>query len=92
MTDKKIDPFDLADLATKYKRYGSWVSMGQISEDDFIVYVAATAKRLLENVHKSVNPKGDISLIFNLIPTEESDVFEVTGAWKCFGEPKGENK
>ena len=71
------------------KLYGSWISMGQVSEDWFIASIAETTKRLLEQMHKLVEPVDDISLIFKLNPTEEDDIYSVTGAWKCYGIPKG---
>jgi len=84
--DREINPFD---WPKEYKMFGAWVSMGQLSEEWFIACLAETAKRLMEQLHKSVIPKGDINLIFKLIPSGEDGTYEVTGAWKCFGESKG---
>ena len=62
--------------------------MGQLSEDWFIACIAETTKRLLEQMHKSVEPVEDISLIFKLNPTKDEDIFEITGAWRCHGKAK----
>ena len=72
----------------KINLYGSWISMGQLSEDWFIAFIAETTKRLLEQMHKSVEPVEDISLIFKLNPTKDEEIFEITGAWRCYGKAK----
>lgn len=70
------------------KLFGSWIRMGNLSEDRLVASIAETTKRLLEQMHKSVEHEDDISLIFKLNPIED-DIYYVTGAWKCYGIPKG---
>jgi hypothetical protein len=83
------DPFD---RDPDSKLYGSWVAMGQLSEDWFIACITETAKALMEHMHKSVEPENDITLVFTMEKTEDPDIFSCTGAWKCQGRSKHERK
>lgn len=76
------DPFD---RDPDSKMYGSWVAMGQLTEESFIAYIAETAKALLEQMHKSVKAKDDITLVFKMDKTEDPEIYSCTGAWKCIG-------
>jgi hypothetical protein len=90
MNWKQAGAFNSIDYPEEYKLYGSWIQMGQIDEQFFVATIAEAAFRILKNMHSSVKPCGDITLIFKLNPTEEDGIFETTGGWKCFGKGKEE--
>ena len=86
------DSFNPLDYPEECQLYGAWMGMGQMSEDCLVATISDSTKRLLEQMHKSVDPLADISLIFKLNTTDDNDIFSVTGAWKCYGKKKGEKE
>lgn len=82
MSLKEMNPLD---YPQEWKRYGDWIMMGKMTEDDLISNMEQAARVLIKQMHKSVEPMVDISIIFKLNPTDSQGIYEATGAWKCIG-------
>ena len=66
-------------------QYGNSMSMGFLSEDWIVACIPQTAKKLIEQMRRTVVPEDGFTLVFRMYKTDEDGIYSCTGAWKCSG-------